>query len=94
MGTDKRGFASMDKEKQREIARKGGQAAHTAGRAHEFDSAEAKAAGSKGGKSVARNLAHMAAIGRKGGQKSAASRKKATPAQEAAQETATEAEVS
>lgn len=31
MATSKRGFASMDKEKQREIARKGGQASHGGG---------------------------------------------------------------
>jgi general stress protein YciG len=34
--TDKRGFASMDAEKQREIASKGGKAAHEKGTAHEF----------------------------------------------------------
>jgi uncharacterized protein len=45
-----RGFAGMDPEQQREIARKGGKAAHEKGTAHEFDSAEAQAAGSKGGK--------------------------------------------
>jgi len=30
-GKSKRGFAAMDKEKQREIARKGGQASHGGG---------------------------------------------------------------
>lgn len=45
-----RGFASMDQEKQREIARKGGKVAHEKGTAHEFSSEEARAAGSKGGK--------------------------------------------
>jgi general stress protein YciG len=45
----KQGFASMDKEKQREIASKGGQAAHEKGTAHEFDSEEAREAGRKGG---------------------------------------------
>ena len=44
-----RGFASMDEEKQREIASKGGKAAHEKGTAHEFDSASARAAGRKGG---------------------------------------------
>lgn len=34
--TDKRGFASMDEDKQREIASKGGKAAHEKGTAHEF----------------------------------------------------------
>ena len=44
-----RGFASMDPEKQREIASKGGRAAHESGNAHEFDSEEAREAGRKGG---------------------------------------------
>ena len=48
-GVSKRGFASMDEEKQREIASKGGKAAHEKGTAHEFDSEEARAAGRKGG---------------------------------------------
>jgi general stress protein YciG len=48
-GESKRGFASMDEEKQREIASKGGKAAHEKGTAHEFDSEEARAAGRKGG---------------------------------------------
>ena len=63
-----RGFASMDKEKQREIARKGGRAAHMKGTAHEFTSDEARQAGRKGGEAVSRDRAHMAAIGREGGQ--------------------------
>jgi hypothetical protein len=45
-----RGFAAMDENKQREIARKGGKAAHEKGTAHEFTSEEAKAAGRKGGR--------------------------------------------
>ncbi len=48
----KRGFASMDQDKQREIASKGGKAAHEKGTAHEFDSEEAREAGSKGGKAA------------------------------------------
>jgi general stress protein YciG len=48
-GTSKRGFASMDEDKQREIASKGGKAAHEKGTAHEFDSEEAREAGRKGG---------------------------------------------
>ena len=43
------GFASMSKEKQRDIASKGGKAAHEAGTAHEWDSQEAAAAGRRGG---------------------------------------------
>lgn len=49
MSTRQRGFASMDPEKQREIARKGGRAAHQKGTAHEWDSEEARIAGRKGG---------------------------------------------
>lgn len=44
-----RGFASMDPEKQREIASKGGRAAHMQGTAHEWSSEEAREAGRKGG---------------------------------------------
>jgi uncharacterized protein len=44
-----RGFASMDPAKQREIASKGGKAAHQKGTAHEFTSEEAREAGRKGG---------------------------------------------
>ncbi len=49
-GTSNRGFASMDPVKQREIASKGGQAAHLKGTAHEFTSEEAREAGRKGGR--------------------------------------------
>ncbi|MBA3284212.1 MAG: general stress protein [Nitrosopumilus sp.] len=48
--TKKRGFASMDREKQKEIASRGGKAAHAAGTAHEFTSEEAREAGRKGGR--------------------------------------------
>jgi len=71
-GTSNRGFASMNREKQREIASKGGRAAHQKGTAHEFSSDEAREAGRKGGQAVSRNRAHMAAIGRKGGMESGA----------------------
>jgi general stress protein YciG len=67
-GPAKRGFAAMDQAQQREIASKGGQAAHQKGTAHEFDSEEARRAGQKGGEAVSRNRAHMADIGRKGGE--------------------------
>jgi general stress protein YciG len=65
--TSKRGFASMDTSKQREIASKGGRAAHAKGTAHEFTSDEARLAGRKGGEAVSRDRAHMSAIGREGG---------------------------
>lgn len=63
-----RGFASMDEEKQREIASLGGRAAHEKGTAHEFTPEEARAAGRKGGEAVSRDREHMADIGRKGGE--------------------------
>ena len=46
---ERRGFASMSAEKQREIASKGGRAAHVKGTAHEWSAEEARAAGRKGG---------------------------------------------
>ena len=67
-GTSKRGFASMDPQRKREIASKGGRAAHEKGTAHEFSSEEARNAGRKGGEVVSRNRDHMASIGRKGGE--------------------------
>ena len=66
-GKSERGFASMDQDRQREIASQGGRAAHAKGTAHEFDSEEARRAGQRGGEAVSRNRQHMAEIGRKGG---------------------------
>src|SRR5215468_8486989 len=75
----RRGFASMDLEKRRTIASKGGKAAHEKGRAHEFTSEEAREAGRKGGHAAhERGTAHQftseeaRAAGRKGGQRSRA----------------------
>ena len=68
MSADKRGFASMDKDKQREIASKGGKAAHEKGTAHKFTSEEAREAGRKGGKAASKDRERMTEIGRKGGQ--------------------------
>jgi general stress protein YciG len=48
-GKERRGFASMSPEKQREIASKGGRAAHVKGTAHEWTADEARRAGRKGG---------------------------------------------
>ena len=69
-----RGFAAMDQAKQREIASKGGKAAHLKGTAHEFTPEEAAAAGRKGGRAAhQRGTAHeftreeASAAGRKGG---------------------------
>jgi general stress protein YciG len=69
-GRSLRGFASMDKEKQRAIASKGGRAAHEKGTAHEFNSNEASMAAKKGHE---RGTAHeftpeeARVAGRKGG---------------------------
>ena len=49
MAKEDRGFASMDRAKRREIASKGGKAAHQKGTAHEWTSEEARDAGRKGG---------------------------------------------
>jgi uncharacterized protein len=64
----KRGFASMNPEKQREISRRGGQTAQRLGKAYRFTADQARAAGKKGGVAVSRDQAHMAEIGRKGGE--------------------------
>lgn len=72
--SSKRGFASMDPQQQREIAREGGKAAHKLGVAHQFNSEEARKAGRKGGEAVSANREHMAEIGRKGGEASRGSR--------------------
>lgn len=77
-----RGFAAMAPDVQREIASKGGRRAHEKGTAHEFTSEEARRAGRKGGEVVARDRAHMAEIGAKGGshpKRKAAQRKAAQP---------------
>jgi general stress protein YciG len=60
----------MDPAKQREIASKGGRAAHQKGTAHEFSSEEARAAGRKGGEKVSQNREHMSKIGSRGGRAS------------------------
>lgn len=70
-----RGFAAMDPERQREIARKGGRAAHRSGNAHQFDSEEAREAGRKGGEVVSQDRTHMARIGARGGEARGANRR-------------------
>src|SRR3954466_2588901 len=78
-GRSLRGFASMDKEKQRQIASKGGRAAHEKGTAHEFNSTEASMAAKKGHE---RGTAHeftpeeARVAGRKGGLARAQNRSK------------------
>lgn len=67
-GKQLRGFAVMDAQKQKEIASKGGRAAHAKGTAHEFTPEQARNAGRKGGQIVSKNREHMAHIGRRGGE--------------------------
>ncbi|HXD42402.1 MAG TPA: KGG domain-containing protein [Ramlibacter sp.] len=64
-GSSNRGFASMDPQRQREIASEGGRAAHEKGTAHEFTSEEAREAGRKGGQ--ARSESNRAGGSRSGG---------------------------
>lgn len=77
-GRSMRGFASMDKVKQKEIASKGGRAAHEKGTAHEFSSEEASLAAKRGHE---RGTAHefttdeARIAGRKGGMARAANRR-------------------
>ena len=59
MAKEDRGFASMDRVKQREIASKGGKAAHQKGTAHEWTSEEAREAGRKGGMASHRRRKQM-----------------------------------
>ncbi len=66
-GKRRRGFASMDPARQREIASRGGRAAHAKGTAHQWDAESARQAGRKGGEVVSRDRAHMATIGKEGG---------------------------
>lgn len=66
----KQGFASMDKEKQRMIASRGGKAAQESGRGHRWTPEEAKRAGEKGGKLFKTPLErerYFKKIGRNGG---------------------------
>src|SRR3954466_14062226 len=89
-GTRNRGFASMDTHRQKEIARKGGRAAHEKGKAHEFTPDEARAAGRKGGEKVSVNRKHMAEIGRRGGRSSAQRRRPSDDGQQSPQEQASQ----
>jgi hypothetical protein len=62
-----RGFASMDEEKMRQIASKGGRAAHEKGTARQWTPEAAAEAGRKGGAKVSADRDHMSKIGKKGG---------------------------
>ncbi|MBL0421429.1 hypothetical protein JI739_13800 [Ramlibacter sp. AW1] len=91
-GGSRRGFASMDPERQRAIASKGGKAAHESGNAHQFTSEEARRAGSKGGKAAhEKGTAHeftseeARIAGRKGGEASGARGARGTRSQDQAE---------
>jgi general stress protein YciG len=66
-GKSNRGFASMDPQRQREIASEGGRAAHEKGTAHEFTSEEAREAGRKGGMARSANRRNAMNNGNNGG---------------------------
>ena len=74
MAKEDRGFASMDRGKQREIASKGGKAAHEKGTAHEWTSEEARDAGRKGG-----IASHRRRLEQAGGPESEDSRQRVDP---------------
>lgn len=71
------GFAAMPPDRHREVASRGGRAAHAAGHAYEFTPEDARKAGRLGGEIVSQDREHMAMIGRRGGQ---ARRKSQPPA--------------
>jgi general stress protein YciG len=88
----RRGFAGMDPQKQREIASKGGKAAHAKGTAHEFTPEEAREAGRKGGQAAhLRGTAHQFTpeeareAGRKGGRSSRRGAARSEPEQRPAE---------
>ena len=58
MAKENRGFAAMDRTKQREIASKGGKAVHLKGTAHEWSRLEAREAGRRGGLARRRKPQH------------------------------------
>ena len=75
--TSKRGFASMDPEKRREITSKGGKAAQAGGLAHRFTSETGKIAGKKGGAANGANKYRWdSASATAAGKKSAETRRK------------------
>lgn len=92
-GKSKRGFASMDPARQREIASKGGRAAHAKGTAHEWSTDEARRAGRKGGEVVSRDRAHMEAIGRAGGEARGRARARVAQSRQAYQDRETTMQV-
>lgn len=63
----RKGFAAMDPARQREIASRGGRAAHARGTAHVWCARAASEAGKKGGRAVGADREYMSQIGREGG---------------------------
>ena len=83
-GNSNRGFASMDPQKQREIASEGGKAAHASGNAHEFTSEEARKAGSMSHKNDGNQQSGgQQGSQQSGGQQSGQSTRGGTPEQHA-----------
>ena len=72
-GKSNRGFASMDPQRQREIASEGGRAAHEKGTAHEFTSEEAREAGRKGGMARSANRRNAASASSQSGSSASSS---------------------
>jgi hypothetical protein len=73
-GDATRGFASMSKERHKEISSAAGRSAHARGHAHTFTPEEARQAGRRGGSAISADRAHMSAIGRIGGTRSRSKR--------------------
>lgn len=67
MTIKQRGLGCLPADRRRQIASLGGKAAHANGTAHKFDSAQARSAGEKGGRTVSADREHMAHIGSLGG---------------------------
>ena len=76
-----RGFAAMDRDAHRELARAGGKAAHANGLAYRFTSEKAREAGKAGGAKTSANREHMVEIGRKGGYSKRGYRRNKIPTQ-------------
>lgn len=78
-----RGFASLDDELRKAMAKMGGKRAHELGHAHRFTAETARQAGLLGGKSVAMDAEHMWKIGQRGGWNAKAKHKRRSPTERA-----------
>jgi len=70
-----RGFATLSRERHRQIASLGGRTAQAKGTGHQFTSEQARAAGHKGGRTVSQWAGYMSEIARKGALAAAAKRR-------------------